>query len=589
MGVTRRNARNSRSPLPASPRQLGLPFARWRPLQREALSWLLSRREPYLFLEAPTGAGKSLLGVAFARLKGARLLYVVHTRQLQEQLARDFPAAVIMGRANYPTANASHLACDACELRPGRRHCPHCCSPGCQGETPHCDAAARCPYLRARREAEQADMAVTNTAYLLQDLEAGGSLADGCDLVVIDEVDELPAALVQHLALEIAPTDLELLQLPPPQDPLSIREWSLWVQAALAVLPERADALSRQLDEGNDPGERAQLALRLRRLEVLLPRLERLAEDDPFSWVASCDDLHRGPFLLRPLWPARYTSSLLWSRLEGRVLFMSATVLDAAALARELGLRQGSWAFLSLPSPIPPERRPVRYIPVASLSHDNTSASWPRAVAALDEVLALHPHERGVVHTQSYRLARYVLERSCHRGRLVGHSSAGERGQALASHGARRGAVLVSPSMQRGVDFAGDRARFAVVLKMPFPNLGDPWVAARLALPDGQEWYARETVRALVQACGRVCRGPDDYGITYILDAQFGRFLRRYRHLFPPWFLAALAAGEGHYGPSPDHGGTGGEAASGREAEMATEKRRPSSSPAVATGHREGG
>jgi len=388
--------------------------------------------------------------VAFARLKGARLLYVVHTRQLQEQLARDFPAAVIMGRANYPTANASHLACDACELRPGRRHCPHCCSPGCQGETPHCDAAARCPYLRARREAEQADMAVTNTAYLLQDLEAGGSLADGCDLVVIDEVDELPAALVQHLALEIAPTDLELLQLPPPQDPLSIREWSLWVQAALAVLPERADALSRQLDEGNDPGERAQLALRLRRLEVLLPRLERLAEDDPFSWVASCDDLHRGPFLLRPLWPARYTSSLLWSRLEGRVLFMSATVLDAAALARELGLRQGSWAFLSLPSPIPPERRPVRYIPVASLSHDNTSASWPRAVAALDEVLALHPHERGVVHTQSYRLARYVLERSCHRGRLVGHSSAGERGQALAGHGARRGAVLVSPSMQRG-------------------------------------------------------------------------------------------------------------------------------------------
>jgi len=543
--------------LPASPRRLGLPFARWRPGQREALSWLLSRDEPYLFLEAPTGAGKSLLGVAFARLTGARLLYVVHTRQLQEQLARDFPAAVIMGRANYPTASASHLTCDACELRPGRRHCSHCCSPhlGCRSEAPRCDAPARCPYLRARREAEQAEIAVTNTAYLLQDLEAGGNLADDRHLVVIDEADELPSALVQHLALEISLADLELLQMPPPADPLSPQEWSCWAGEVLRVLPERSNALSCRLDEEDDPGERARLALALRRLEMLSPRLERIAGADPASWVASCDDPRQGPFLLRPLWPASYASSLLWRRLTGRVLFMSATLLDAAALARELGLRPGSWAVLSLPSPIPPEQRPVRYTPVASLNHDNASASWPRALLALDGIISLHPHERGVVHTQSYRLARYVLERSRHRHRLVGHSSASERRQALEGHGARREAVLVSPSMQRGVDFAGDRARFAVVLKMPFPNLGDPWVAARLASPGGQEWYARETVRALVQACGRVCRGPDDYGITYILDSQFGRFLRRYRRLFPSWFLAALSDQDGAHNAFPGDDG----------------------------------
>jgi Rad3-related DNA helicase len=398
-------------------------------------------------------------------------------------------------------------------------------------------------------------MAVTNTAYLLQDLEAGGNLADDRGLVVIDEADELPSALVQHLALEVALADLELLRLPLPQDPLSARDWSLWARAALDILPERRDALSHDLDQDDDPDERARLALALRRLEMLSPRLQRLAEDDPDSWVVSCGDPRQGPFLLRPLWPARYAPFLLWSRLPGRVLFMSATLLDAAALARELGLRPGSWAALSLPSPIPPERRPVRYVPVASLSHENASASWPRALAALDETIALHPHERGVVHTQSYRLARYVLERSRHRHRLVGHSSAAERRQALEGHGARREAVLVSPSMQRGVDFAGDRARFAVVLKMPFPNLGDPWVAARLASPGGQEWYARETVRALVQACGRVCRGPDDYGITYILDSQFGRFLRRYRRLFPSWFLAALSDQDGAHNAFPGDDG----------------------------------
>jgi Rad3-related DNA helicase len=193
-------------------------------------------------------------------------------------------------------------------------------------------------------------MAVTNTAYLLQDLEAGGNLADDRHLVVIDEADELPSALVQHLALEISLADLELLQLPPPADPLSPQEWSRWAGEALRVLPERSNALSCRLDEEDDPGERARLALALRRLETLAPRLQRLAEDDPDSWVVSCGDPRQGPFLLRPLWPARYAPFLLWSRLPGRVLFMSATLLDAAALARELGLRPGSWAALAHPA-----------------------------------------------------------------------------------------------------------------------------------------------------------------------------------------------------------------------------------------------
>ncbi len=542
MSVASHRSRPSPS-LPSTPARLGLSaFPSWRPGQRQVVQSFLQSSRPYVMLEAPTGSGKSLIAVAAARAMGARLLYVVYTRQLQEQLARDFPVAVIMGRNNYPTANHPSLTAEACELRPGRRHCPHCCSPRlrCSGPTPGCDAPSRCPYLRARALAEDADMVVTNVAYLLHDLEAGGGLVAGREILVIDEADELPSALVQHLTVHITADDLALLGMGPPHDPSLPGAWQEWASEALRALDAACDRLSELLEADDDPFERAGLARDLHRLQALQPRLERLAAGGRSPWVAAVEDPRWGPFTLRPLYPAAYARGLLWGRAEGRCLLMSATVLDPAALARDLGLPQGSWEHLSLPSPIPPERRPVVYMPVAPLSHTNAADTWPLAVRALDRILDRHRGERGIVHTQSYRLAAYVMSHSRHRRRLLGHQDAAGRSRALRRHAESEDAVLISPSMERGVDFAGDRARFAVVLKAPYPNLSDPWVEARLRAPGGQEWYARETVRALVQACGRVCRGPDDYGVTYILDAGVGRLLARHRRLFPQWFLAAL-------------------------------------------------
>jgi Rad3-related DNA helicase len=97
--------------------------------------------------------------------------------------------------------------------------------------------------------------------------------------------------------------------------------------------------------------------------------------------------------------------------------------------------------------------------------------------------------------------------------------------------------VLVSPSLREGVDLPDDFLRFQVLTKLPYPDLGDPWTAARRARDP--RWYAVETAKALVQAYGRSCRHAGDHGVTYVLDAQFERFLQRYRVLLPEWFLDA--------------------------------------------------
>jgi Rad3-related DNA helicase len=100
-----------------------------------------------------------------------------------------------------------------------------------------------------------------------------------------------------------------------------------------------------------------------------------------------------------------------------------------------------------------------------------------------------------------------------------------------------RPTVLVSPSLREGVDLPDDFLRFQILTKLPYPDLGDPWTAARRARDP--RWYAVETAKALIQAYGRSCRHREDQGVTYVLDAQFARFLQRYRVLLPEWLLEA--------------------------------------------------
>jgi Rad3-related DNA helicase len=44
----------------------------------------------------------------------------------------------------------------------------------------------------------------------------------------------------------------------------------------------------------------------------------------------------------------------------------------------------------------------------------------------------------------------------------------------------------------------------------------------------------------VVQAYGRSVRSRDDFAVTYVLDAEFGSFLKRQSKRLPEWFLEAV-------------------------------------------------
>jgi len=166
--------------------------------------------------------------------------------------------------------------------------------------------------------------------------------------------------------------------------------------------------------------------------------------------------------------------------------------------------------------------------------------------ALFDEVAAIlrrHGGEKGLVHAASYAAARRLLAHLADRApeqhrRVIFVESSEAKTRALELHRASpRATVLLSPSLREGVDLPDDFLRFQIVTKMPYPDLGDPWTAARQQRDP--QWYALETAKALVQAYGRSCRHASDHGVTYILDGQFARFVQRYRPLLPAWFREA--------------------------------------------------
>lgn len=241
--------------------------------------------------------------------------------------------------------------------------------------------------------------------------------------------------------------------------------------------------------------------------------------------------------LLRSLTP-RHNKPIFWP--PGRVrklVFMSATF--HAEDLWDLGLESRRVTVVDCPSPIPKENRPVIYDPVGSLGVGGRATSVPLLEARLALLAARHRGQRGLVH------ATYELARTLRSGPLGGNPrflwhSTDNAGRVLKDWVATAGGdkILVACGMSEGVDLPGDLARWQAVCKITYPSLADSAVAAKAR--QRPDWYAWVAARDVQQATGRIVRGPEDWGVTYLLDSDFARLYSSNKEMFVPSFREAL-------------------------------------------------
>ena len=235
----------------------------------------------------------------------------------------------------------------------------------------------------------------------------------------------------------------------------------------------------------------------------------------------------------------------LWS-LFPKVVFSSATFLDIPTFLKRLGLGSEDAAVVTVPSTFPPAKSPITfpldaYLGKGYLNPANRS-SLMQVVHEIERIARAHRTTRGVIHFLSYEWFRAIdtLLAPDVRERSIVHTSSTRNEKLSEFRDSPPSSILFAIKMEEGTDFRDDQARWQIIVKTPYQDLGDEWVLLHRNRM-GQRWYDISALQQIIQASGRIVRSMDDWGETYILDRSALKLIDKYRQECPDWFLKRLA------------------------------------------------
>ena len=493
---------------------------------------------------AATGVGKSAIGLSVARwlaeTKSQKSWFVTTQKVLQDQYTNDFSH---LGMTSIKSAK--NYACTS-KCKKGNT----CAESQAQlkleekGTKFWNDCMISCHYKSDKRKFLESDLSITNFPYFLTDANFSVGITKR-GLLVIDECHNTDKELGKFIEISVserfAKSQLNLI-LPILNTQNQAHKWiqEIYLPAVQKKLLhiqnmfEKYDALRDKLSEFTSI---------IRNIELLEGHCEKLInfislyEED--NWVFDLESIEgedSKKLVFKPIDLGSFSQQYIFKFAE-KVLFMSATIIDSEKFAAMLGIKPDEIASLELSSPFPKENRPIICVPVASMSANNIEKSLPVMAEAVRKILEQHKNEKGIIHTNNFRIANYLIK-NIHSNRLMNHTSE-NREEVLKKHIASKSCtVLVSPSMTEGVDLADDASRFQIICKIPYPYLGDKLVRKRMN--KWNWWYPMQVAKTIVQSIGRSVRSDTDHAVTYILDADWNNFYRSNSSLFNDDFKACL-------------------------------------------------
>lgn len=582
------------------------PFGEFRRYQLpaiEAIAKAFAAGKDFVAVEAPTGSGKSPIAIAAARwilenpectdigeraskIKSNPGAYCLTTQKvLQRQYMRDFaehethPLVDMCGRGNFQCKfddngrtcenGICHKWADQGQvviLKDGETTPPDATertrSDGQRFYIRKFNKSANCVYRIAKLRIVDEPLVIHNFAYFMTETNYVGEFKPR-DLLIIDEAHNIEKELLGFIEVPLGEFVLRKIGVEIPKkfknNNPCVEDVYEWAKSILKdhIKPHYKDlvyklgVLNKKLK--TDPwDEQATVELdRLKRdaktVESLIHKMDTLFRSvGPDNCVLESKVTSKGKekyyrLVFKPIDIAPFAERCLF-RNGRKVLMLSATILDPDTFADSLGIDRSKMQFIRIPSTFEPENRRIVYRPIGSMARRSIDETLPKMVKAVCDILDAHPEERGLIHTNTYRIAGHLMNniRGHNATRLMIHGTK-DREQVLMDFlsDPTDNRVLVSPSMTDGVSLDDDLARFQIVCKVPYGYLGDPQVAAKMNISSA--WYELQTAKALMQAFGRAVRSIDDHAVTYILDEDFGRFYKKARkRLFPPYIQDAI-------------------------------------------------
>ena len=129
--------------------------------------------------------------------------------------------------------------------------------------------------------------------------------------------------------------------------------------------------------------------------------------------------------------------------------------------------------------------------------------------------------QKGIIQTGSYDIAKKLYDNAPLdiKERMLVYNGSREKKSMVQIHQFSNDTILVGPTLNEGIDLPGDDCRFIIILKVPYPSLGDRYVREKIKFYP--LWYNSSTSNEIIQGIGRGIRYDGDWCVTYIFDACF--------------------------------------------------------------------
>ncbi|MGN6348328.1 MAG: helicase C-terminal domain-containing protein [Candidatus Nitrosocosmicus sp.] len=566
------------------------PFNNIRPNQKRVLDEVdqaLKSGFKFIFLEAPTGFGKSAVAVTLSRFLGSSHL-CTSTKDLQNQYSRDFSYLYeVKGRNNFPCIVKEDMGInESCDYGPCLKDDDFDClyktrlsdyevkSEGTIYENidinkyalkKYHDKAKQhsqlvridwkpCTYYHQKWISMKSSHTIYNYKYFLSDLFFSSGI-NKRKLLILDEAHTLESEVSSFknftIHKEYVNRFFPKLNFPEnkPFDIETHIEFCSDLRKKFADYIDSAESLIEGYSSTKKNKNEIDIADKNlidaiayeKNLSMFLDDLKSNKNNWLVTAIVKGDrDNKIIKIKIEPLEVSNYFDDIFD---KGTVsLLMSATILSKENLCNAIGLQNDQVKFIRVEeSEFAVEHRPIYLMNVAWLNARTMNESLPQISRVIDNLLLVHKNDKGIIHTTSYSQLQFIKNNLSkeNSSRLIESNPKTDRNEMILKHfQSTKPTVLISPSMYLGVDLKDDLSRFQIIVKVPYPDLTDKKIS--VLKQRNPKWYEWNTILRLVQAYGRSVRNSDDYANTYILDGNISYLLKNGRDMIPKWFSEAI-------------------------------------------------
>lgn len=536
---------------------------KFRKEQKEAMSFIDSEHQKnkltkFFLLNLPTGSGKSHLALMIADWyrknlnKTAKIDIITNSKILQDQYSSTYESINdLKGKENYECETYSCSCAQGAEFcRLNKTTCEHC------------------PYTAAKESFISGGISLTNFYLFILYAIYNPKLMEARDarVLIVDEAHEFDDVMSDFITIKITEYTVKKFKFSNESEilknlkgvttisqyvdflryfegeiiqTLDSMEGGLSKQRRNIKSDKRDLKLSKLFKTKNSDVKIMQLITELKQYQLKINVFLKEYKENSNNWVLETyynEKLKQKELSLEPIWAYDYLDKYVFSKYD-MVFLMSGTILDKNLFCQLNGLDSTKASYYSIDSPFPLKHRQIYYMPVGKMSYKNKEETFKKYIPYIQKLLDKYKNKKGIIHTNSFELAKWI-EDSIKDPRLIFHDSSNKDEMLKLHFETEEPTVIVSPSMDTGVSFDDDKARFQIIAKVPYPSLASQ--KNKLRMKNNPDWYSYRTVSGILQSCGRSIRSDMDYADTIIIDGSFGDVIKHSSHFFPYWFQESI-------------------------------------------------